>query len=462
MFSRNHTVMTSAPVATALLLLAACALAPGRTFAEEKKPVTPQVYYRFESPAEKGGSGNFEVLIRRFRHPVSGREVTLAGMVHVADAAFYTRIEKLADTQDIVLMEGVRPGESVFGILDAIPLIYTSQLGARLMASTRLEHQQDHLRTSGPNRRNADVTLDKVGAGDGITGIITLPLVVALGETGYIIEGVGEQLAFLTGTADAATRTVRSIIAESLNENKPDDMDEEFERVILRDRNTVVLEALDEELQKPESLRILIPWGAAHHVGLEAGLRARGFVPVHDAWVPAISVKDMGKTPETDPGFLRRLPYAISLRFSNTTDAVSGPLSLIDYKSAPRVFEHSTAWGLLHNRVITDEKSSFSLLAGILWTGEARRDDSAGGAYALLGLWGSSHEPTKDETRLGWWGFLGGVSTERDDTGAEKTSAWHLPFTFGKYPLIYGEKTDAVSGKSEHRFLLFFTTTSGK
>lgn len=414
-------------------------------------------YFRYDEDGKHGGSGDFELLVRRFKNPKTGAIVTLAGMIHLAEPAFYAKINTLAEQHDVVLLEGVKGG-ATFG---SIPLLYKVLLANRLIAPARLEGQLDQLRQTGPRYRNADVDIKDLDTGSTAAGDwLAMPLVVVAGETGYALSGISEQLCWLTGNGDFYANKMRGILADALTDPEKPARDEDFERVVVRDRNAVVLKSLDEELAKTGTRRVLIPWGAAHQEGLGEGLRSRGFVAENDEWLRAFSVKHMDTSKETDSGFRWQFPYIACIRISDTTTDLAAPLALLAYKDSPCVYTHSSGWGLIHSRTATANESDFSLLAGILWTGENKPAEHIDSSFALLGLWGHAHTPERDTTRLGWWGFLGGVSTERDDKGAEKSTSWHLPITFGKYPLIYGEKADAVSGKSEHRFLLFFKTTT--
>lgn len=441
---------------SAALLLAACAFAPLHAADAPAAKNEPVPYCRFGTG--KNDKGDFEVLVRRFRNPETGREVTLAGMVHLADAAFYAKIDKLADAHDVVLLEGVKGTPSFI----SLPLLYKSLLGHRLMDPASLDGQREHLRSTGPNRRNADVSMSDMDDKTGISlELVQLPFVVGFGEAAYTLETVAEQFAWLTGSGDDLARTTRRLLASELSKTKSDDMDEDFERVVLHDRNNHLLGILDDELRKPGSKRILIPWGAAHHPELEEGLRKRGFTPAGDEWLTAMAVKHLGSSPENEPGFRWRLPYALRLRFSDTTSEVDGPLSLLSYGDTPRAHEHSSLWGILHSREVTDTESSFSLLAGLGWSFHANREKGETANSALAGLWREAHSPLNDSFSLGWWGFLGGASTQRDEHARVESSSWHLPFTFGKRPLLYRHETDG-DGRATHRFLLFFKLTEGE
>ena len=238
--------------------------------------------------------------------------------------------------------------------------------------------------------------------------------------------------------------------------------DQDFDKVIVKDRNDAVLHALDEELAKPGTNRVLIPWGEAHQDGLQAGLKKRGFKAEHDEWLRAFAVKNVNPVKATDWGFRWQIPYVTSIRVSDTTTDLSAVLSLFAYTDSPKIQTHSSAWGLLHNRVVTADRSDFSLLAGLLWTSESRSaEHTERQNYALLGLYGHTHTPTRDGKRFGWWGFLGGAATERDAEGIAISHEWHLPFAFGKnHPLLYGRSTDEKTGNVTHRFLGFFEAKS--
>lgn len=463
--------MKFSPV-SALALPAAIALAPLTGLAVETTPAPAVVapaktaatkYYRYETAA--GKKGDLELLTREFHNAKTGKTVTLTGMIHIADAAYYRKVDALADKQDIVLLEGVKGGAA--GLITIAPLLYQMYLGPRLLAPANLAGQSDYFRGEGLNRRNADVDASELGEGaGGLGGVIMLPVVAALGETAYTLEGITEQFAWLTGNEDGLTAFTREKIAGKLTE-ADDEKDgecvprggEDFDRVIIGHRNEAVLKVLDEELAKPAVHTALIPWGAEHHAGLEKALLARGFVPAGDTWNTAIAVKSLNTSPETDPGFRYRFPYLLSIRNSDTGFEFDAPLSLITAHESPRNNGGSLAWGILHYGR-EDDTSVFAVDAlGIL---RLRNEDKTTGVRSkdfLLGLYGDSSSPKKDSVHFGWWGFLGGATDLKED-GKVVSSEWHLPVTLGKRPLFYGRKTDEKTGRTEHRFLLFFKTTS--
>lgn len=465
-------------LASALTLPAALALAPFTVRAAETAPA-PVVaapaeadaknagtkYYRYETTA--GKKGDLELLTREFHNAKTGKTVTLAGMIHIADAAYYRKIDALADKQDVVLLEGVKGGGA--GVITLAPLLYQMSLGPRLLAPANLAGQMDHLRGEGLNRRNADVDASELGeGGGGLGGVILLPVVVALGETAYTLEGLAEQFARLTGNEDGMTALTRAKLAEELT-TAGDEKDgnptpkggEDFERIIIGRRNDAVLKVLDEELGKPAVRTVLVPWGAEHNTGLEKALIARGFVLAGDTWNTAIAVKSLNTSPDTTPGFRYRFPYLLSIRNSDTGFEFDAPLSLITAYESPRINGGSIAWGLLHFGR-EDDTSVFAADAlGILRLRTENKNTGERSKDFLLGLYGESSLPEKDSVHLGWWGFLGGATDLKED-GRVVSSEWHLPISFGKRPLFYGQKTDEKTGETEHRFLLFFKTTSGR
>lgn len=432
---------------------------PPETAKLPETPATPATnYFRYDPDGKNGGSGDFELLTRRFRNPKTGAVVTLAGMIHLADPAFYARINALSKQHDVVLLEGVKGGAGVA----TIPLLYKVLLAHRIIGPARLENQLEQLDQNGPRFRNADVEMKDLDTGStALTEYLTLPFLVVVGETGYTLSGMAEHLCWLTGAGENYARAARGILAETLADPDKRKEDDDFERVIVKDRNDSVLRALDEELAKPGEHRVLIPWGAAHHEGLEAALLSRGFVAENDEWIRAFSVKHSDTSQETDTGFRWQIPYVACIRNSTTTLDLSGPLGLLAYKDSPKLYAHSSAWGLLHSRAATGDESAFSLLAGIVWTGEHKPAEDEDAYYALLGMWGHDHTKTRDTTRLGWWGFLGGSSKDKNEKGVEIRREWHLPLAFGaKHPLLYGREKDVATGKVTHRFLGFFETVS--
>ena len=218
--------------------LAAFVYSPLIAFAKtpvEKMPVAPvrtqTTYYRYDRDGKTGGSGDCELLSRRFKNPKTGDIVTLTAMIHFADAAFYGRVNALAKQHDVVLLEGIQGSITFSGL----PLLYRLSLTRRMLASARLEGQLDHLNQTGPRYRNADVEFKDMNTGSGaFCNFLTLPFIALLGESTYIVSGVAENASWLIGCGSSYGKGAREITASVLSGEKMSKEDQDFDKVIVK------------------------------------------------------------------------------------------------------------------------------------------------------------------------------------------------------------------------------------
>lgn len=401
----------------------------------------PEAHVRYTKDAAGEGL-SFDCLSREYTHPKTGKRVTVVGMVHLGDPSFYKRVREKALAHDRVLCEGVTGGDGVA----SLPTIYLLDLGPRAMGSSRLHFQTTIFKEEDARRfRNADVSLEELNqsVGDVLGSWVSLPFGMVLGETAVALIGTGELACTVVGQQDAYGEGMRDMLAGSLGGGaQPSASDP----IILDFRNEHLLKILDEELAKPEVRSVMLPWGAAHHRGVEKGLIARGFVAGAEEWIPAFKVKDFA----ADDEVLARLnlPYVLRVEHSPYVTSWSGPLGLVSHAWTHDSAVQSLGWGLVGYRKASPGHSIHSLLGPVGWTRSERLNEDRGRTSALLGLY--DHRWNKDSatTEYGWWGVLGGHSESPD------ADAWTLPLTFGRFPLLYGQRTE--DGVTSHRFLLFF------
>lgn len=437
-------------------LLAATPAAPA--------PATPEPYFSYGKPAD---AGDLRCRIRTFRHPASGNTVVIMGMIHLADETFYKRAQTEITHADVALMEGVTGS----GSIATLPLRYYSGLGQRIMAPSRLGMQQELLPATLPACENADVNMSELSPGFGaaVMGTLALPVVAVVGETVIVIQSAGELTFGCFGYTGEFTAAHRAKLAETLG--RPEGESGMDNTLILDHRNAVLLGKLDAHLKTKRGKRILLPWGAAHGVGLEKGLLERGCVPIADEWVPAIGVKSFAANGYKAPGSPRymHVPFVMSYRDSDSVLAHSGPFWIWDYTDSPAYHSAGLGWILFSDFAIRGGESGTAIGAGLLYRAHREKskcestvllgalratetDTTAGTeeSHHLLGLVGTEKSPAHTRVRVGWWGAL--FDRVGKSNGDTETSV--LPRVLGR-PLLYDAKTTA--GKTRHRFLLFFT-----
>lgn len=442
------------------LALPAITLAP--LASADLPPAT--AYHSYARPED---AGDMRTLIRTFRHPKSGETIVFFGAIHLADESFYDRFNAEIRKADLTLFEGVSgsPG------LGTLPLVYQSGIAQRLVSPTRLASQREMVITTAPGCENADVDIGELSPGWGSTlgGIVMLPVAIVIGETVVLVQSTGDVAARATGNGGAYAHWHRDLLASQLNKAEPGDMPDS--ELILDKRNAVVLDHVDRARRRPNApRRILIPWGAAHGPGIEKGLRERGFEAISDEWVKAVGVKSFKQSGYTTPAhpYHFHLPLIFSIRGSDTTLTHSGPLWIWHHTSAPAGSDSSAGWLLFTDFSATGGDSGTTLLGGLLYLSQNKRETSESlwllGAlrytesnavqntrysHQLLGLHARESSPEHTRVRLGWWGSI--FDHTQKSSGDQTTSV--LPHLFGR-PILYDSVTKA--GETRRRFLLFF------
>ncbi|MHC4390987.1 MAG: hypothetical protein ACYS22_06675 [Planctomycetota bacterium] len=309
----------------------------------------PLAYARFHAYTDSWS--RLEVLSRTFVN-AAGVEVTLAGAVHIADDAFFRRVQLLLDRHDMVLFEGVGAG---------VPAGLAS---FEVPAQDVREREVAEKRAGRDKARRGRVGVPELGAVDPMTQL-QLTMARHLDLT-FQHEGIdydrsfwvpadvtGEQLRslfdnrkrsvfseFFSASANRTSRLANRIVGQALveaagsvftgkpvrivlkeafarllatqmepgpvgvptAEEGPEETEpaEEVEvpepetltqEVLIQGRNRVVIEAIRDLLQNKDARRIGVFYGAAHNPDLERRLRTMGFRAVEDRWLPAWNIR---------------------------------------------------------------------------------------------------------------------------------------------------------------------------
>lgn len=204
------------------------------------------------------------VQIAERSYRLGDREVRLVGMMHIGDTGSYGELfSSFAEPGTLILQEGVSDREALlerqlsYGPL-AERLGLESQAGIESYFEEAWEQGDPDQRW--PHIRSADLDVADFGA-----------------STRAFLESA----AALWG---AATPADAFDIYLGLW-RQPIDLDLLLDDIIVR-RNREVLGALDEELESYPT--IIVPWGALHLPGIEAGLEERGFLPGAESLRPLL------------------------------------------------------------------------------------------------------------------------------------------------------------------------------
>jgi hypothetical protein len=209
----------------------------------------------------------------------AGQTVRLIPMIHVGSAAHYRELSAvLANPQALVLMEGVSDRD---GLLK-------SKLSYSKMADFIGLDVQQHMKLPGRVLEEADLDTPEAAHPHDTPIIVRADIDSSeLSEqTRQFIENVGE----LFDAGDSFVKSFKRYSAWYEANMTPEQERDVFAEIIGK-RNEAVLRHLDRALNDHDL--ILIPWGAMHMPGLEAGLLERGFTPAGSTRRLAIAFKDL-------------------------------------------------------------------------------------------------------------------------------------------------------------------------
>lgn len=292
-----------------------------------------------------------------------GRTVTLIGMIHLADAAFYDSVNAQCATADRVLTEGTRGSPSVGAFMLLTNCVFTMQ---RRFAYYMAFPSQGDAFENGPQFENGDVTLADWQEWQPwwtpITQTLMAPILLVIFEAANLEFWAGDVLTNLSFTNRAYELQVRDLYARVLSgPDDPDDGDLLLPGIIDH-RNDVLLSRVEEEFEDDAVKSIALPWGAGHLRGLIAGLKKRGFSQAELRWQRAWSIKSALEDDPIERPFAFYVPFAVFYKSFREAKTFALALDSIHWNSrASGVWRFELLWDLLYTqgRGSTGESSDF-------------------------------------------------------------------------------------------------------
>ena len=230
-----------------------------------------------------------------YRHPESGRVLSLVGAVHVADPSYFRAIQEELDRYDLVLFERVGTPDEKRDEKLAARLSIIGELQIELASLLELTHQSDAIDYSRANLRHADLSMAEFTA-----------RLEARGEPLIPAEGLLRFLAPFIKMSFAMTRSMRELDPQLTNRLRwqmartMSDMSrlldqlgiEEHENpddVIIGVRNDHAWEVFHDSFPEGHQ-RIAIFYGAAHLPDFQRRLLEEGWKLEERRWVPAWNI----------------------------------------------------------------------------------------------------------------------------------------------------------------------------
>lgn len=249
-------------------------------------------FTRFREGANAGDAA-LEVAQARYVSDKTGVEVVLYGVVHIAEAEYYTAVQEDLSSYDVVLYEGVAPGKKKVEPDETMMNIGEMQ---KLMCDILgLQFQKDGIDYKAKNLVHADMNADQLREAAGGDMSKALPGGGMFG--GDMMKNLGPMLKmgaqfFKTFAKNnpAMRDRMKMMMGKQLGSagsgNMPG-MDSEMMRVIIVERNKVAMQVFDRELAKRNKGTMAMFYGAAHMKDFHERLVKRGFRQVDKSWKSA-------------------------------------------------------------------------------------------------------------------------------------------------------------------------------
>lgn len=253
--------------------------------------VAGESHVRFERAGDQNAA--LQCAVSHLRAPNSDVEIVLYGVVHIADAEYYARVQRDLDSYDVVLYEGVAPGSEA-------PTEEDKSLGELQMAMGEmlgLTFQKDGIDYTRPNLVHADMNMDQLKEAMGGGSINPMgqfmdaeqmkrmaPMMKMAASFGKMLmeqnpemrNNLKMQMGGQLGNADSDQ------LAQGLGQDAA--------KVILIDRNKVVMDVLARQMETTKSGTIAIFYGAAHMPDFVERLGQLGFTIQSKRWMTAWKV----------------------------------------------------------------------------------------------------------------------------------------------------------------------------
>lgn len=262
-----------------------------------------QEHIRFVPGGNPEQDGELQIAVTEYTKP-DGTKVTLYGVVHIADPAYYARVQEDLDRFDTVLYEGVKTGTQVNPETKILNAIQTGM--GRILG---LIFQKEGIDYTRPNLVHADIDADQLKESMG-----DQPLTPFGGlseetqaQVAPILDVAGQFITQLLNAnpqlQDSLKMTVGAQIASADMEAQ---MSPDMYRAIVIDRNQIVMDALESQLRDhPEKKNIAIFYGAGHMGDFVTRFEALGYQQTNQRWMAAWTIgagaQDAGEPPQQMP-----------------------------------------------------------------------------------------------------------------------------------------------------------------
>jgi hypothetical protein len=262
-----------------------------------------QEHIRFAPGDNPEQDGSLQIAVIEYTAP-DGHKITLYGVVHIADPAYYAEVQRELDGFDTVLYEGVKTGTMInpeTKILNVIQKGMGKLLG--------LSFQKDGIDYTRPNLVHADISADELQQSMGdqtLTPFGNLPPETQ-DQAAPILEMAGDLVSqFLGSNTELQNKLKLQMSQQIAGADFQTNMPPQMYQSIVVDRNQIVMDVLAaERAAHPEKQNIAIFYGAGHMEDFAGRFKTLGYTQTKQRWMTAWKIGNGASaeipTPEKAP-----------------------------------------------------------------------------------------------------------------------------------------------------------------
>jgi len=279
-------------------ILMVVAMAVG-VFAQDSKTSD---FIRYKNDNNSGGG--LQIAVTDYTAQVGTRTVTvtLYGVVHIADADYYKKVQKDLDGYDAVLYEGVGGDKQKMAEQSQSPSLL-SMIQGLAGDVLDLNFQLKSIDYTRKNLVHADVgSMDELKEkmnGESITPLGNYVKEDQIGFLKPLLDAAGPFLKEMMKVQPSWQNKIKAQFAEQLaNTDINSQLSPTLYKAIVLDRNAIVIEVLQKQLKTSKST-FAVFYGAAHMPDLEKRLGEIGFKQKSKRWMTAWNIKPVVEEDDT-------------------------------------------------------------------------------------------------------------------------------------------------------------------
>ena len=252
-------------------------------------------YIRYRGGANPQTDGALQIAVEKWTTP-TGVEVTLYGVVHVADEAYYQQVQKDLAKYDAVLYEGV--GATKEAMAQARKKGSSSGLSSFQRGFGQLlglQFQMEGIAYTHENLVHADMGRDQFQQqtqGQSLNPLDRFMSPEQQKQLAPFIKMAGEFLnMYLDSNPDMRNSWKATLGSQMAGADMTQQLPRQMYKTIVIDRNQIVMEVLAEQLlNHPKKKDIAIFYGAAHNADFAKRFRALGYTKTSVRWMTAWNI----------------------------------------------------------------------------------------------------------------------------------------------------------------------------